>query len=180
MPLENRREALIGTAAAADRLGFDAFYLPESWAFDVTVVLAEAAVRCPRIGLGAAILGVWSRSPGLLAMAAATLDSLSGGRFTLGLGTSTAQLTEGLHDVPFAAPTAKLRRTITQVRALLRGDRIPLEAAAGARPLKLNLPPAPEVPIYVAALADASVRVAGELADGWIPFLYPLRALADG
>jgi alkanesulfonate monooxygenase SsuD/methylene tetrahydromethanopterin reductase-like flavin-dependent oxidoreductase (luciferase family) len=137
-------------------------------------------LKCGDLMPGCAFVAEGADEAAVMAKAAATLDSLSGGRFTLGLGTSTAQLTEGLHDVPFAAPTAKLRRTITQVRALLRGDRIPLEAAAGARPLKLNLPPAPEVPIYVAALADASVRVAGELADGWIPFLYPLRALADG
>lgn len=180
MPLENRRPTLIGVATAADRLGYDAFFLPESWTFDMTVLLAEAAVRTARITLGTGILGVWSRSPGTLAMAARTLAAVSGGRFVLGLGASTAQLTEGLHDVPFAAPVDRMRRTVTQVRALLGGERIPLATATGARPLKLNLPPAAGVPIYLAALADASVRLAGEVADGWLPFIYPRDRLVNG
>jgi alkanesulfonate monooxygenase SsuD/methylene tetrahydromethanopterin reductase-like flavin-dependent oxidoreductase (luciferase family) len=113
-------------------------------------------------------------------MASASLASLSGGRFVLGLGASTAQLTEGLHDTPFAAPVARMRRTVTQVRALLSGDRIPLGVTEKARPLKLNLAPVPDLPIYLAALTDPSIRLAGELADGWIPFLYPVSRLATG
>ena len=73
-----------------------------------------------------------------------------------------------------------MRRSIAQVRALLRGDRVPLAVATGARPLKLNVPPGPDVPIYLAALGDAATRLAGEVADGWMPFLYPLRRLSDG
>src|SRR5436309_4122578 len=119
MPLDNRRDALVATAVSADRLGYDGFFLPETWALDVAVVLAEVATKTERITLGSGIFGVWGRSAGQLAMTAATLSSLSGGRFVLGIGASTAQLTEGLHDVPFAAPVAKMRRTITQVQALL-------------------------------------------------------------
>jgi len=73
-----------------------------------------------------------------------------------------------------------MRRVVTQVRALLKGERIPLAAATGARPLRLNLPPAPDVPILLAGLGDESIRLAGELADGWMPFLYPRSRLADG
>jgi alkanesulfonate monooxygenase SsuD/methylene tetrahydromethanopterin reductase-like flavin-dependent oxidoreductase (luciferase family) len=180
MPLENRRDTLVSSAVVAERLGFDGYFLPETWAYDTTVVLAEAAVRTERITLGTGILGVWNRSAGTIAMAAATLASVSGGRFVLGLGTSTPQLTEGLHDVPFAAPLARLRRTVQQVRALLRGERVPLAVATSARPLKLNLAAVAEVPIYVAALGDQSVRLAGEVADGWVPFLYPRSRLAQG
>ncbi|HEY7363678.1 MAG TPA: LLM class flavin-dependent oxidoreductase [Methylomirabilota bacterium] len=179
MPLDNRREVLVAAAVEADRLGYDAFLLPETWALDVPVVLAEAAVKTRRIVLGTGIVGIWGRSAATLAMMAATLASLSSGRFVLGLGASTAQLAEGLHDVPWERPTARLRRVLTQVRALLRGERIPL-AAGGARALKLNLPPAPDVPIYLAGLADESVRLAGELADGWLPFLYPRSQLGAG
>lgn len=180
MPLENRRETLLAVATAADRLGYDGFFLPETWAFDVTVLLAEAALRTERIALGTGIVSVWSRSAGTLAMAAATLSAISGGRFVLGLGASTAQLTEGLHDVPFAAPVARMRQVITQVRALLRGERVPLAVTPGARPLKLNVPSGQAAPIYLAALTDASIRLAGELTDGWIPFLYPVSRLAEG
>jgi alkanesulfonate monooxygenase SsuD/methylene tetrahydromethanopterin reductase-like flavin-dependent oxidoreductase (luciferase family) len=180
MPLENRRETFVSLATAADRLGFDGFFLPETWAYDTTVLLAEAAVRTTRVTLGTGILGVWNRSAATIAMAAATLASVSGGRFVLGLGASTPQLTEGLHDVAFAAPVVRMRRTLVQVRALLRGERIPLAVAIAARPLKLNVPPAPDLPIYLAALGDQSVRLAGELADGWTPFIYPRRHLVHG
>src|SRR5213593_1747924 len=180
MPLENRRDVLIALATDADRLGYEAFCRPEAWAYDVTVLLAEAALKTKDITLGTGILGVWNRSAGTLAMAAATLSALSGGRFVLGLGASTPQLTEGLHDVPFTAPVAQLRRIVTQVRALLCGERIPLARVTAARALKLNVPSAAVVPIYLAALADESVRLAGELADGWLPFIYPRSHLAAG
>ncbi len=107
MPLENRREQFL--------------------------VLAEAAVKTERIRVGSAILGVWNRSAATLAMGAATLASLSAGRFILGLGASTPQLVEGLHDVPFGAPLARMRQVVSQVRALLRGERVPLAVAKEAR-----------------------------------------------
>jgi alkanesulfonate monooxygenase SsuD/methylene tetrahydromethanopterin reductase-like flavin-dependent oxidoreductase (luciferase family) len=180
MPLENRHETFLSLATAADRLGYDDLFLPETWAYDTTVLLAELAVKTRRIRLGTGILGVWNRSAATIAMAAATLATISGGRFVLGLGASTPQLAEGFHDVPFTAPVTRMRRMLEQVRALLRGDRIPLAVTTTARPLKLNLPPAPDLPIYLAALGDASVRLAGELADGWSPFMYPRRQLAHG
>ena len=180
MPLENRREALVELAIGADRRGYDAFMLPETWVYDVTVVLAEAAVKTGRITLGTCILGVWNRSAATIAMAARTLASVSNGRFLLGLGASTPQLAEGLHDVPFVAPIGRMRRTVNQVRALLRGERVPLAVATSARALKLNVPPGPEVPIYLAALGDEATRLAGEIADGWMPFLYPRRLLSQG
>jgi alkanesulfonate monooxygenase SsuD/methylene tetrahydromethanopterin reductase-like flavin-dependent oxidoreductase (luciferase family) len=180
MPLENRREMVLHLAAGAERLGYDAVYLPETWSWDVTVLLGEIAARTERIGLGTGILGVWGRSAAQIAMAAATLHIVSGGRFALGLGASTKQLTEGFHDVPFVAPVARMRQIVTQVRALLRGERAILAATPGARPLRLNLPPAPALPVYLAGLAPDSVRLAGELADGWLPFLYPRSRLAYG
>src|SRR3989442_8158210 len=179
MPLENRREQFLTLATLGERLGYDALLLPETWAYDVTIVLGEAAVKTERIRVGSAILGVWNRSAATLAMGAATLASLSAGRFILGLGASTPQLVEGLHDVPFGAPLARMRQVVSQVRALLRGERIPLAVAKEARALRLNVPPA-EVPICLAAIGDASVRLAGEVADGWMPFLYPVRVLGQG
>jgi alkanesulfonate monooxygenase SsuD/methylene tetrahydromethanopterin reductase-like flavin-dependent oxidoreductase (luciferase family) len=179
MPLETRRDTLLHLAVEAERAGYDEYSLPETWAHDVTVMLAEIATRTSRIRLSSGVLGVWSRSAGALAMAAATLHTASGGRFSLGLGASTPQLTEGLHDVPYRAPIERMRRVLTQVRALLGGERVPL-AETGARALKLNLPPAPEVPLNLAGLNPATVRLAGELADGWLPFMYPRTRLRQG
>ena len=89
MPLENRREAILRIATTADRLGYAAFFLPETWAHDTTLMLADIAGRARRIRLASGVLGVWGRSAATLAMAAATLDLISEGRFTLGLGAST-------------------------------------------------------------------------------------------
>jgi len=180
MPLENRREVLVRLAVEAERAGHGAFYLPETWAHDTTVLLAEVAARTSRIELGTGVLGVWNRSAATIAMAASTLDSISGGRFALGLGASTAQLVEGLHDVPYSAPVDRMRRVLTQVRALLKGERVPLAPGTAARALRLNLPPAPRVPIHLAGLSPETVRLAGELADGWMPFLYPRSRLHEG
>src|SRR5215467_9521438 len=89
MPLETRREAIIGLATQGDRLGYDGFFVPETWSYDMTVLLAEAAARTTRITIGTGILGIWNRSAATIAMAALTLNAVSGGRFVLGLGAST-------------------------------------------------------------------------------------------
>src|SRR5215510_13920619 len=180
VPMETRREAILHIATTADRLGYDAFFLPEGWAYDSTVLLAELATCTQRIQLGSGILGIWGRTAATMAMAAATLHVVSGGRFILGLGASTAQLTEGLHDTPFDAPLTRLRRVLTQVRTLLRGERLPLTVTTEARALRLGIPAVPELPMYVAGLAPASVRLTGELADGWLPFLFPRSHLVEG
>src|SRR5437899_3301989 len=80
MPLENRREQFLTLATLGERLGYDAMLLPETWAYDVTIVLAEAAVKTQRLRVGSAILGVWNRSAATLARCAATLASLAGRR----------------------------------------------------------------------------------------------------
>jgi alkanesulfonate monooxygenase SsuD/methylene tetrahydromethanopterin reductase-like flavin-dependent oxidoreductase (luciferase family) len=180
MPLENRREAILELALSADKKGYEALFLPETWAFDITVLLSEIAARTNHLKLGTGILSVWGRSAGTIAMAAATLQIISEGRFILGLGSSTKQLAEGLHDIEYRTPYAKLRQTISQVRALLQGDRIPLAADRGARPLKLNLAGYIDIPILLGASSQKSIEIAGELCDGWLPFLYPRDQLAEG
>jgi len=132
-------------------------------------VLTEIALRTAAIRLTSGVLSVWGRTAATLAMTAATLDQVSGGRYVLGLGASTRALAEGFHDAAFEHPAAKLRDTVTGVRALLDGQPAQLRRAGDTRPLRLGLPPAPEVPIWVAALGDHATRVAAELGDGWLP-----------
>lgn len=179
VPLETRLEVVTHLALAAEQRGYAGFAPPEAWAYSTPVALAHLAARTERLLLVSNILSVWGRSAATIAMAAATLDALSGGRFVLGLGASTAQLAEGLHDVPFRAPFRRMREVTTQVRALLRGERIPLAVAKHARALKLNLPPAPGVRLFLAGLAEETIRLAGELADGWLPFMYARDRIAD-
>src|SRR3954469_20376754 len=157
--METRRSVMVRTARLADELGYEVFALPEGWGLDSTAVLAEIALATKRIRLASGVLSVWGRTPGTLAMTAATLHQISGGRYVLGLGASTAALTEGFHDVPFVHPADRLAHTVTAVRALLAGEPARLRNNAEVRPLRLGMAPAPTVPIWVAALGPRSVRV---------------------
>jgi alkanesulfonate monooxygenase SsuD/methylene tetrahydromethanopterin reductase-like flavin-dependent oxidoreductase (luciferase family) len=168
-PMETRRDVIVRAAVLADKLGYEIFAVPEGWGLDSIPVLTEIALRTSTIQLASGVLSVWGRTPATLAMTAATLHQVSEGRYVLGLGASTKALTEGFHDIPFEHPAGKLRDTVTGVRALLGGLPAQLHQAPAARPLRLGQPPAPEVPIWVAALGDHTTRVAAELGDGWIP-----------
>jgi alkanesulfonate monooxygenase SsuD/methylene tetrahydromethanopterin reductase-like flavin-dependent oxidoreductase (luciferase family) len=110
-------------------------------------------------------------------MTAATLDAMSGGRYVLCLGASTRALAEGFHDTPFVHPADRLAGTVAAVRTLLAGKPAPLRSTPGTRPLRLGLPPAPEVPIWVAALGPRTLHVAAELADGWFPAMLACDSL---
>ena len=170
-PMETRRDVIVRAAVLADELGYEIFALPEGWGLDPAPVLTEIALRTARIRLASGVLSVWGRTPATLAMTAATLHQVCGGRYVLGLGASTKALAEGFHDTPFEHPAAKLRDVVTKVRALLAGQPAQLGHVPAARPLRLGQPPAPELPIWVAALGHHTTRVAAELGDGWIPAL---------
>jgi 5,10-methylenetetrahydromethanopterin reductase len=168
-PMETRREIIVRTATLADELGYEVISVPEGWALDSTVLLAELAATTRRITLAAGVLSIWNRSPATIAMTAATLHQLSGGRFILGLGASTRAIVEGWHDLPYDRPAARLREVTTRVRALLNGDRATLTAVPTARALRLGQPAAPDLPIWLAATGERTIQVAADLADGWFP-----------
>jgi alkanesulfonate monooxygenase SsuD/methylene tetrahydromethanopterin reductase-like flavin-dependent oxidoreductase (luciferase family) len=169
--METRREVIVRVAVLADELGYETFAVPEAWGLDSTPVLAEIALRTARIQVASGVLSVWGRTPATLAMTAATLHQVCQGRYALGLGASTRALAEGFHDTPFEHPARKLRDVVTQVRALLDGLPAHLHHTPAARPLRLGLPPVPDLPIWIAALGQHTMRVAAELGDGWIPAL---------
>ena len=118
----DRRE-LIECVRAADACGYDSFWMPEAWEREAFTLLTEIAVRTERIHLGTGIINVFSRSPALIGMSAATLDDISGGRVRLGLGTSGARVVEDFHGVKFGKPLTRLRETIQIIRLLLAGER---------------------------------------------------------
>jgi alkanesulfonate monooxygenase SsuD/methylene tetrahydromethanopterin reductase-like flavin-dependent oxidoreductase (luciferase family) len=178
-PFQTDAEASIRLAQRAEELGYARFGAAEGWTQDAVVVLTRIALVTSRIGIATGVLSVWSRTPGALAMAAASLQGASGGRFALGLGASSPPLVQGLHGLTWQKPVDRMRTTLIAVRALLEGERLPLDRE-GVRPLRLGVPPTEPVPIYLAALAPASVRLAGELADQWLPFLWARSRLDDG
>ena len=176
-PLETRREVVLHVADRAEALGYDAFFVAEGWGHDAGVLLAEVATRTHRITIGTGILNIWGRTAATIAMLATSLSEVAAGRLVLGLGTGSPPLAEGLHDVDFTAPIERLDAVTRQVRRLLAGQRLEPTVERDNRPLKLAVTPATTIPIYLAALGPHAIRVAGELADGWCPFLLPLSGL---
>jgi alkanesulfonate monooxygenase SsuD/methylene tetrahydromethanopterin reductase-like flavin-dependent oxidoreductase (luciferase family) len=178
-PFQTDAEATIRLAVGAEEFGYARFGSAEGWTHDAVVLLTQIAGVTSRIGLGTGVLPVWSRTPAAIAMAAAGLQRVSGGRFALGLGASSPPLVEGLHGLTWQQPVNRVRTTLVAVRALLEGDRLPLDREH-VRALRLGAPPERRVPILLGALAPASVRLAGELADHWLPFLWARSRLPDG
>jgi alkanesulfonate monooxygenase SsuD/methylene tetrahydromethanopterin reductase-like flavin-dependent oxidoreductase (luciferase family) len=178
--METRRDVVLHVAVRAEELGYAAISVGEGWGHDVSVLLAEVALRTTRIGIGTGVFNVWGRSPATIAMAATSLDELSDGRFMLGLGAGSPALAEGLHDVPFRRPVERLGQVTRQVRGLLDGERMAPSTPGATKPLRLALRPASRIPIQLAALGPEAVRLAGELADAWIPFLLPRSGVKDG
>ena len=183
---------LIALAQEAERLGYDSAWASEAWGTDAVTVLSWLAATTSRIKIGSAILQMPARTPAATAMSAATLDLMSGGRFLLGLGTSGPQVVEGWHGQPWGKPLTRTREYVELVRAALRRETVELHgeeydvpyggpgASGLGKPLKLMLRPLrSEIPIYLAALAPKSVRLAFEIADGWLPIYFsPEKARA--
>lgn len=178
-PFEDRVEVIEQTAVRAEQRGFASIGVAEAMTLAAPIVLARLAERTERIGLVTGVLSVWGRTPATLALTAAELQRASGGRFVLGLGGSTVPITEGFHGQAWQAPLRKLRETLVSVRTLLDGGRLP-GVPEGVRPLRLGCPPPTPVPIALAAVTPPSIRLAGALADQWLPFLLPAPALDAG
>ncbi len=168
-------ESAASFATEAERLGAESIWSGESWGFDAITPLAYLSARTEQIGLGTGIVQLGSRSPANLAMTAMSMQSLSGGRFRLGLGTSGPQVVEGWHGVPFSHPISRTREIIEIVRLVTSGERVtysgdayklPLPGGEG-RSIRSSAEPV-QVPIYVAALGPRNLELTGELADGWI------------
>lgn len=162
-------------ALESERLGAESIWSGESWGFDAITPLAYLAARTQRIALGTGIVQIGGRTPANLAMTAMSMQSLSGGRFRLGIGASGPQVVEGWHGVPFANPIRRTRETIEIIRMAAAGERLahdgeiyrlPLPGGEG-RAIRSSAEPV-HIPIYVAALGPRNLELTGEFADGWI------------
>ncbi len=180
VPMETRRPVIVRLAQRAEELGYTGFFVAEGWGHDATALLAEIAVRTSTIAIGSNVLNVWGRSPATIAMSAASLAEISGGRYILGLGAGSPALAEGLDSTPFHEPVRRLETVTTQVRRLLDGQCAEPARGSTVAPLRLAITPASRVPIAVAALGPRALTVAGRLADAWTPFFLPRRKPARG
>jgi len=163
-------------AARAESLGYDSLWSPELWGRDAFVTLTRAAEATDDIGLGTAIVNVYGRSPATLAQAAATLDEVSDGRVSLGLGTSTPKTIEDLHGTAFDRPARRMHETTSLAKEFLDGaDRVSYEGEIFE---VADFPPlGRDVPVYAAALGPANRRATGRTADGWLPHNVPFDCL---
>ncbi|MFC8098535.1 LLM class F420-dependent oxidoreductase [Streptomyces sp. NPDC057363] len=171
-------------AAALESAGLDAVWVAEAYGFDSPTIMGYLAAKTERMRIGSAILNVYSRTPALIAQTAAGLDALTGGRALLGVGASGPQVVEGWHGRRYDRPLGRTREVIELSRRIWRREVIehrgitdlPLPPEKGGtlgKPLKLLTHPVRDtIPVYVAALGPANVRMTAQLADGWLPFLY--------
>jgi alkanesulfonate monooxygenase SsuD/methylene tetrahydromethanopterin reductase-like flavin-dependent oxidoreductase (luciferase family) len=165
-------------AVRAEELGYEAAWVPELWYDSGTVRLADIAARTDDIELGSAILNVFSRTPAVLAMTAATLDRISGGRFTLGVGTSTPKAVEDLHGMRFENPVRRAHECIELTKEFL-GDEGRVEYDGELFQVADFPSLGREVDVYHAALGPANRRVVARLCEGWIPHNVPWSELPD-
>jgi F420-dependent oxidoreductase-like protein len=183
----------------ADRLGFDSAWTAEAYGSDALTPLAWWGAHTERIRLGTGIVQLSARTPAATAMAAITLDHLSGGRFILGLGASGPQVVEGWYGQPYPRPLARTREYVDVVRRIIaRGEPVehhgefydvPLQGGTGlGKALKSTVHPLrPDVPIFLAAEGPKNVALAAEIGDGWLPLFFTpkedgfyRRCLAEG
>ncbi len=165
----------------ADDLGYSVAWVAEAYGSDAPTVLAWVGAQTTRIDIGSAIFQIPGRTPANCAMTAATLDTLSGGRFRLGLGVSGPQVSEGWHGVRFDKPLARTREYSDIVKLALSRQKVrydgqhyvlPLPDGPG-KALQLTVHPVREhIPMYLAAVGPKNLELSGELFDGWLAIFY--------
>ena len=172
--------------AEMEKAGLDLVWVAEAYGIDSPSQMGYLAALTERVEIGSAILPIFTRTPTLIAMTAAGVDSLSEGRFHLGLGSSGPQVIEGWHGVPFDAPLGRTREIVDICRQVWAREAplehhgryydMPLPEGQGTglgKALKIiGRPVRPRIPIWVASLGHKNVAMTAEIADGWIPMLY--------
>ena len=175
-----------------EKAGIDMVWVAEAYGNDAPTLMGYLAAKTERVEIASGILPIYTRTPTLLAMTAAGLDELSGGRAVLGLGASGPQVIEGFHGIPYDRPLQRTREIIEICRKVWRRERVvhdgaayqlPLPEGQGTglgKPLKIiTHPQRADIPIYVASLGPKNVQMTAELADGWLPIFYNPRKARD-
>ena len=172
----------------AERLDFDSVWTAEAYGSDAATILGWLAAVTTKIKLGSAIFQMPGRSPAMTAMTAATLDVLSDGRMLLGIGSSGPQVAEGWHGQRFGKQMQRTREYVAVVRKALDREKLTFEGETLTLPLpdgpgkalKLTIKPVQDrIPIFLAAIGPNNTKLAGEIADGWIPTLFSPEHVAE-
>ena len=175
--------------AAAEESGFDAVFTAEAWGSDAYTPLAWYGSSTRRVRLGTSVVQLSARTPTACAMAALTLDHLSGGRHILGLGVSGPQVVEGWYGQPFPRPLARTREYIDILRQVWAREKqvrsggphypLPLTGAGttglGKALKPITHPLRADIPVFLGAEGPRNVALAAEICDGWLPIFYTPR-----
>ena len=167
----------------AEEVGVEAVFTAETWGRDQFSLLTQVAMATSKITIGTGIAPVFGRSPGVLAMTAATLDELSGGRVVLGLGTSGARVIEHWHGEPFKKPIQRTKEYIEIINLIMSGEKVFYEGEIFKlqRGFKLLFEPVRKhIPIFVASISPKSMESLGAVADGWMPIYWPKSRFQQG
>jgi len=161
---------IVDCAVLAEQLGYESVWVAEGHGGDQFATLSACAVRTSTVTLGTAITSIYVRSIPTIAMAAASVDDLSGGRFILGIGSSHKVQVVPEHGVPFGKPLTKTRECVEIVRTLLRDGEVQFDGET-VRIENFDFwftPHRPDMPIYIAAVFPKMTALCGEVADGII------------
>lgn len=180
-PEQNKE--IIKRIQVAEEVGVEAVFTAETWGRDQFSLLTQVALATKKIHFGTGIAPVFGRSPAVLAMTAATLDELSGGRMIIGLGTSGARVIEHWHGEPFEKPLQRLKEYCEIINLIISGEKVFYEGEIFKlqRGFKLLFEPVRKhIPIYIASISPVSMRQVGEVADGWMPIYWPKSKFVEG
>jgi len=166
VPLHEHRALVEG----AEAVGYTDLWSGETSGPDGFTPLALAATWTEAVRLGTGVVNAFTRGPAVLAQHAAALQDASGGRFCLGIGSSSDVIVERWNRIPFERPLTRVRETVEVLRAVLAGER-------GPGGFKLETPPATPPPIYIAALRARMLRLGGALGDGTFVNFLPISAV---
>jgi len=180
-PEQNKE--VIKRVKIAEEVGVEAVFTAETWGRDQFSLLTQLALETSKINIGTGIAPVFGRSPAVLAMTAATLDELSGGRVVLGLGTSGARVIEHWHGEKFSKPIQRTREYAEIINMIISGEKVFYDGEIYKlqRGFKLLFEPVRKhIPIYIASISPKSMQSLGSVADGWMPIYWPKSKFMDG
>jgi alkanesulfonate monooxygenase SsuD/methylene tetrahydromethanopterin reductase-like flavin-dependent oxidoreductase (luciferase family) len=180
-PEQNKE--IIKRIQIAEEVGVETVFSAETWGRDQFSLLTQIALSTSKIKFGTGIAPVFGRSPAVLAMTAATLDELSGGRMVLGLGTSGARVIEHWHGEKFSKPIQRTREYVEIINMILSGEKVFYDGEIFKlqRGFKLLFDPVRKhIPIYVASISPKSMLSLATAADGWMPIYWPKSKFKEG
>ena len=159
----------------------DTIWIPETWGMENSAMLSAVSSKTSNQKIGSSIINIYSRSPSLIAMGAATVDTLSNGRLILGLGTSSVPIVETFHGYKFENPLQRMREYVEIIRLALSGKQV--NYSGKIFDLKnfslLIKPKRTSIPIYLAAVNKKMVDLTWEIAEGVIFYLRPINELKE-